>query len=114
MRLTLFFITQKTAYDMRISDWSSDVCSSDLLPIPKARRCDRRASDQRDDGRAQANSGARGDLSKSAGTRSSIGKRQAGRAAQGQAITWNLFDDILAFGGALGRDRKSVGEGTSV
>src|SRR3546814_3954572 len=23
---------QKTAYDMRISDWSSDVCSSDLLP----------------------------------------------------------------------------------
>src|SRR3546814_13003554 len=25
-----FFIKQKTAYDMRISDWSSDVCSSDL------------------------------------------------------------------------------------
>src|SRR3546814_7666624 len=27
----LFFFKQKTAYDMRISDWSSDVCSSDLL-----------------------------------------------------------------------------------
>src|SRR3546814_10071628 len=27
----LFFIMQKTAYEMRISDWSSDVCSSDLL-----------------------------------------------------------------------------------
>src|SRR3546814_8146824 len=28
-----FFFKQKTAYDMRISDWSSDVCSSDLIPI---------------------------------------------------------------------------------
>src|SRR3546814_11964167 len=26
----LFFVKQKTAYEMRISDWSSDVCSSDL------------------------------------------------------------------------------------
>src|SRR3546814_9082673 len=26
-----FFFKHKTAYDMRISDWSSDVCSSDLL-----------------------------------------------------------------------------------
>src|SRR3546814_19910738 len=26
----LFFFRQKTAYEMRISDWSSDVCSSDL------------------------------------------------------------------------------------
>src|SRR3546814_10719641 len=26
-----FFYKQKTAYEMRISDWSSDVCSSDLL-----------------------------------------------------------------------------------
>src|SRR3546814_4342300 len=31
LRLWLFFFfKQKTAYDMRISDWSSDVCSSDL------------------------------------------------------------------------------------
>src|SRR3546814_2000765 len=28
----LFFFKQKTAYEMRISDWSSDVCSSDLAP----------------------------------------------------------------------------------
>src|SRR3546814_3368892 len=27
---TFFFFKQKTAYEMRISDWSSDVCSSDL------------------------------------------------------------------------------------
>src|SRR3546814_4554494 len=28
-----FFFKQKTAYEMRISDWSSDVCSSDLRPV---------------------------------------------------------------------------------
>src|SRR3546814_6605286 len=28
-----FFFKQKTAYEMRISDWSSDVCSSDLLNV---------------------------------------------------------------------------------
>src|SRR3546814_3043451 len=28
-----FFFKQKTAYEMRISDWSSDVCSSDLLEL---------------------------------------------------------------------------------
>src|SRR3546814_5190382 len=31
--LCFFFFKQKTAYEMRISDWSSDVCSSDLLGI---------------------------------------------------------------------------------
>src|SRR3546814_16880569 len=32
-----FFFKQKTAYEMRISDWSSDVCSSDLdLRLPGA------------------------------------------------------------------------------
>src|SRR3546814_9117384 len=30
MYLFFFFFKQKTAYEMRISDWSSDVCSSDL------------------------------------------------------------------------------------
>src|SRR3546814_7406509 len=29
--IVFFFFKQKTAYEMRISDWSSDVCSSDLL-----------------------------------------------------------------------------------
>src|SRR3546814_8227186 len=34
----IFFFKQKTAYEMRISDWSSDVCSSDLrTPIKKPR-----------------------------------------------------------------------------
>src|SRR3546814_2556047 len=30
--VVFFFFKQKTAYEMRISDWSSDVCSSDLMP----------------------------------------------------------------------------------
>src|SRR3546814_9134017 len=34
--LCFFFFKQKTAYEMRISDWSSDVCSSDLAgPEPE-------------------------------------------------------------------------------
>src|SRR3546814_2091910 len=33
-----FFFKQKTAYEMRISDWSSDVCSSDLA-MDHVRRC---------------------------------------------------------------------------
>src|SRR3546814_2371771 len=35
-----FFVKQKTEYEMRISDWSSDVCSSDLR---KKRSYDRRS-----------------------------------------------------------------------
>src|SRR3546814_2153922 len=31
--LIFFFFKQKTAYEMRISDWSSDVCSSDLVTL---------------------------------------------------------------------------------
>src|SRR3546814_9220725 len=32
--ISFFFFKQKTAYEMRISDWSSDVCSSDLRQLP--------------------------------------------------------------------------------
>src|SRR3546814_4139028 len=39
--LCFFFFKQKTAYEMRISDWSSDVCSSDLLISRMAAICDR-------------------------------------------------------------------------
>src|SRR3546814_5482489 len=43
--LFFFFFKQKTAYEMRISDWSSDVCSSDLPHVetlPDAGECDAR------------------------------------------------------------------------
>src|SRR3546814_5430001 len=38
MWIIFFFFKQKTAYEMRISDWSSDVCSSDLLRDPRGGR----------------------------------------------------------------------------
>src|SRR3546814_11742701 len=42
--MCFFVFKQKTAYEMRISDWSSDVCSSDLQPAQPAN-----AADFRDD-----------------------------------------------------------------
>src|SRR3546814_6575807 len=40
--MCFFFFKQKTAYEMRISDWSSDVCSSDLISLPSRARSDAR------------------------------------------------------------------------
>src|SRR3546814_4478101 len=38
--MLFFFFKQKTAYEMRISDWGSDVCSSDLTILnPMDQRC---------------------------------------------------------------------------
>src|SRR3546814_7195342 len=44
--ISCFFFKQKTAYEMRISDWSSDVCSSDLEPAQC--RTQRRGAARRD------------------------------------------------------------------
>src|SRR3546814_9851972 len=44
--IVVFFFKQKTAYEMRISDWSSDVCSSDLA-ADLAGRGDQRATQHR-------------------------------------------------------------------
>src|SRR3546814_9641180 len=38
--MSFCFFKQKTAYEMRISDWSSDVCSSDLLLTAMIGFCD--------------------------------------------------------------------------
>src|SRR3546814_9734659 len=42
--LFFFFFKQKTAYEMRISDWSSDVCSSDLIAVRRHHRAQRQAA----------------------------------------------------------------------
>src|SRR3546814_13158258 len=42
MFVFFFFFKQKTAYEMRISDWSSDVCSSDLHRHAGASLCGRK------------------------------------------------------------------------
>src|SRR3546814_941144 len=59
--LFFFFFKQKTAYEMRISDWSSDVCSSDLARF--LRDQDRRAARLRPgpQGRNGRDEGAGGD-----------------------------------------------------
>src|SRR3546814_21054091 len=41
MFLGFFFFKQKTAYELRISDWSSDVCSSDLIVEQPVDACGR-------------------------------------------------------------------------
>src|SRR3546814_11094826 len=48
MYVMFFFFKQKTAYEMRISDWSSDVCSSDLAPGYRSARDDRGATNNND------------------------------------------------------------------
>src|SRR3546814_4893260 len=42
-----FFFKQKTAYEMRISDWSSDVCSSDLATNAAADEAERHSTGRR-------------------------------------------------------------------
>src|SRR3546814_12494673 len=42
MVYVIFFFKQKTAYEVRISDWSSDVCSSDLAGSARENSTDRR------------------------------------------------------------------------
>src|SRR3546814_10043040 len=49
----IFFFKQKTAYEMRISDWSSDVCSSDLFGGDVDAAKDRISITPRDSARAR-------------------------------------------------------------
>src|SRR3546814_8793527 len=60
--MSFFFFKQKTAYEMRISDWSSDVCSSDLDPcgIPSP-ACDLDPSAPRQQLRGGGRQGCAGD-----------------------------------------------------
>src|SRR3546814_15282737 len=69
--IIFFFFKQKTAYEMRISDWSSDVCSSDLQPsdAPSGRTAPARAHER--SGRRPPHNRSRGSI------------RQASRAGQG-------------------------------
>src|SRR3546814_6443712 len=48
-----FFFKQKTAYEMRISDWSSDVCSSDLPVDHLTHKCFRRGCTGGDSNRSR-------------------------------------------------------------
>src|SRR3546814_4940857 len=79
---SFFFFKQKTAYEMRISDWSSDVCSSDLARSDRLPGLEIGIDDQPEHvARARGQFGDRGrghamDL----GTRSGGGKLCSGQA----------------------------------
>src|SRR3546814_16010445 len=99
----IFFFKQKTAYEMRISDWSSDVCSSDLRrtplrllkALPQQRKLCGRKPALRDGG---------------PGTDRPRATRRQGIARAGQRTHLQRRDPAPA-----GRvDRKSVVEGKSV
>src|SRR3546814_4594501 len=76
---SFFFFKQKTAYEMRISDWSSDVCSSDLA----ARRAENgRGRDAQDSERSRSRRrGPRLARGSGAGHRLALSRKQIGRAS---------------------------------
>src|SRR3546814_17745757 len=104
-----FFFKQKTAYEMRISDWSSDVCSSDLHrpsrpdehdPPLKPRRQSYRLRRRRDRGgeilgrkgdRGRAGGlGRMGQVPRKGGRRHGNGNAQRGDDEYGRARLWEI------------------------
>src|SRR3546814_4996348 len=97
-----FFFKQKTAYEMRISDWSSDVCSSDLLTgKPELRTVDELIAND-EDYAVEFKSTARWDLRES----------QPSKAIE-DAIVKTVAGFLNTEGGTLligiGPDREAVG-----
>src|SRR3546814_1873588 len=86
-----FFFKQKTAYEMRISDWSSDVCSSDLHLVGKARAHRRRRGGCARDLSGIGGGGGRPDRGLS---------RREGKDAYGGASDGALLAGVAGAGGA--------------
>src|SRR3546814_9093803 len=98
--VVFFFCKQKTAYEMRISEWSSDVCSSDLVMFcsESLATVSARTTIGRSDGKVNfAAEATSGKASKTSKTSSKMG------------FARNPFTTMLQ-----NRDRKSVVEGKSV
>src|SRR3546814_2391264 len=89
----LYFFNQKTAYEMRISDWSSDVCSSDLLRVEKL---DEAVDHQAADAGVAARQGV--DLQQQDQAHHPLVERRADAAAMGQ------HQARLQLGHLVGRD----------
>src|SRR3546814_13605942 len=91
-----FFFKQKTAYEMRISDWSSDVCSSDLVIA----MVDRAVAEP---------------PAPLAGTRWDVDTLISGELVESVPEAVDAYLTFDGEGGIAGQtDRKSVGEGKSV
>src|SRR3546814_11655228 len=83
----MFFFKQKTAYEMRISDWSSDVCSSDLSPAripgrPALRPVRRRGPRRRSTGACPAPPWKRGGAQPGGGGSAELRPRGAERSEE--------------------------------
>src|SRR3546814_9826813 len=63
--MVFFFFKQKTAYEMRISDWSSDVCSSDLDEVVGGEH--RKQDERRQDAEGDPEDGGEADAHEHAG-----------------------------------------------
>src|SRR3546814_6541401 len=99
--LFFFFFKQKTAYDMRISDWSSDVCSSDLYRMSYAIIGFGKI------GQALAKAFARSGIEVSIATTRAPESFAADAAAIGATIIPTTLEEAI-------KDRKSVVQGKSV
>src|SRR3546814_19935353 len=88
------FFKQKTAYEMRISDWSSDVCSSDL---PKVGGTDFRVLTYEVKGGPEVAAAGAG-----------AGAGDPAKAAEAKAFARLCLNELVAQAEA-GRDRKSAG-----
>src|SRR3546814_17817829 len=115
-----FFFKQKTAYEMRISDWSSDVCSSDLYRPGSAARLYRRP-DRRADGldRRGSRQTRKGDAHRSdpahARLQGSALRRDPRRCPHSRSRAGTEGSPSqTAVRKSIARDRKSGGEGTRV
>src|SRR3546814_3350945 len=95
-----FFFKQKTAYEMRISDWSSDVCSSDLVAAREGRAYEPVTAV------GQHNAG----VVERAGLRQYIERGTEWLRDMGQRIAGRLHDVAASLSGAVERDRREAAE----
>src|SRR3546814_16815820 len=87
-----FFFKQKTAYEMRISDWSSDVCSSDLRGRAASRRCRKPGCRGRGRKSAPRERGARSATARRAGETRSEERRVGKECVRTCRSRWSQYN----------------------
>src|SRR3546814_17380911 len=106
--LCVFFFKQKTAYEMRISDWSSDVCSSDL-----AGDQGRGSRSDREGGAAAAGRGVVGVLDMEGGAGEVLDEVDLGAGQQAELGLVDHGGDAVSLEGAVVRVHRVI-EGAEV
>src|SRR3546814_13012670 len=96
--MCVFFFKHKTTYEMRISDWSSDVCSSDLVcrqVFRKPQALMRRSAAAGYQGRILLEQGACA-YDESSDDRRSGDRGQIGRASCRERVCQNVYISVVA------------------